>query len=194
MLFMNRCPWAKGDPLYIAYHDQEWGVPVYNDSHLFEMLILEGMQAGLSWLIVLRKRENFREAFEQFNAEKMARYTDKKISKLLTNSGIIRNQKKIQAAIQNAKAFLSIREQQGEFARYIWQFVDGVPKQNIWKTTNDVPATSKESDLMSKDLKKQGFLFVGTTICYAYMQAVGMVNDHLVACYRYREIAGAQKK
>jgi DNA-3-methyladenine glycosylase I len=191
---MIRCPWAKDDPLYIAYHDQEWGIPVYQDNHLFEMLILEGMQAGLSWLTVLRKRENFREAFEQFNAEKMARYSDKKISKLLTNSGIIRHQKKIQAAIQNAKAFLSIREQWGEFARYIWQFVDGVPKQNVWKKSNDVPATSKESDLMSKDLKKQGFLFVGTTICYAYMQAVGMVNDHLVTCYRYREIVDAQKK
>ncbi len=181
-----RCGWAGSDPLYHLYHDEEWGVPSFDDQHLFEMLILEGAQAGLNWLTILKKREGYRQAFDQFNAEKMARYSDKKIEKLLLNPGIIRNRLKVNAAVANAKHFLKTQDEYGSFADYIWQFVHGKPIINEWKTLKQVPATTKESDAMSKDLKKRGFKFVGSTICYAYMQAVGMVNDHTTDCFRYK--------
>lgn len=184
----QRCGWSESDPLYVEYHDQEWGVPLHEDKKLFEFLILEGMQAGLSWLTVLKKRNNFRQAFDHFDAEKIARYSPKHITKLMNNPGIIRNELKIKAAVKNARAYLDVREQFKNFDNYIWQFTDGKPLQNAWKTLKQVPASTKQSDEMSKALKKRGFTFVGTTICYAYMQAVGMVNDHLVHCFRYREL------
>jgi len=187
---MNRCGWTTNDPLYIAYHDQEWGVPVHNDRVLFEFLILEGAQAGLSWLTILKKRENYRKAFDYFDAEKIARYTDDHIHQLLTNAGIVRNKRKIVAAIENAKAFLRVQDQFGSFDQYIWRFVDGSPIQNQWRSMSEVPVRTKESDQMSKDLQKRGFKFVGSTICYAYMQATGMVNDHTVDCFRHKEIKG----
>lgn len=181
-----RCGWAGSDPLYHRYHDEEWGVPSYDDQHLFEMLILEGAQAGLNWLTILKKREGYRKAFDQFNAEKMARYSASKIEKLLLNPDIIRNRLKVNAAVTNAKKYLDVKKEFGSFSDYIWRFVDGKPINNKWKTMKQVPATTKESDAMSKDLKKRGFKFVGSTICYAYMQAVGMVNDHTTDCYRYK--------
>lgn len=181
-----RCGWAGSDPLYHRYHDEEWGVPSYDDQHLFEMLILEGAQAGLNWLTILKKREGYRKAFDQFNAEKMARYSATKIEKLLLNPDIIRNRLKVNSAVINAKKFLEVKKEFGSFSDYIWRFVDGKPINNKWKTMKQVPATTKESDAMSKDLKKRGFKFVGSTICYAYMQAVGMVNDHTTDCYRYK--------
>jgi DNA-3-methyladenine glycosylase I len=184
----NRCGWATSDPLYIEYHDQEWGVPVYDDQKLFEFLILEGAQAGLSWITILRKRENFRKAFDRFNPQKIAKYDQKKVKELMTNAGIIRNQLKIQAAIENAKFFLQIQKEFGSFQKYLWQFVDGLPIQNSWSTLKEIPARTPESDEMSKDLKKKGFKFVGSTICYAQMQACGLVNDHLKSCFRYRQI------
>lgn len=186
---IKRCVWCQDDPLYVVYHDQEWGKPVRDDKLQFEFLILEGMQAGLSWLTVLKKRENFRQAFDHFDANKIARYSEARLNKLFNNAGIIRNRLKIQAAVKNAKAFLAIQNKFGSFSDYIWQFVDGEPIQNKWKRHQDVPATSKQSDVMSKALKKLGFSFVGSTICYAHMQATGMVNDHLVSCFRYRELA-----
>lgn len=182
-----RC-FGGNDPLYIAYHDREWGVPNHDDRHLFEMLILEGAQAGLSWSTVLNKRENYRKAFDRFAAEKIARYNAKKIRALLEDAGIIRNRLKVESAIQNAKAFLMVREEFGAFDAYIWQFVGGQPKQNRWRTFKDIPARTAESDAMSKDLKKRGFNFVGSTICYAFMQAVGMVNDHPLTCFRQRDL------
>ncbi|HLF19984.1 MAG TPA: DNA-3-methyladenine glycosylase I [Bacteroidota bacterium] len=185
----NRCPWGNSDPLYIVYHDREWGVPVHNDRKLFEFLMLEGMQAGLSWLTILRKRENFRKAFDNFEPRKVARYNGVKIRKLLRDKGIIRNKLKIRAAIQNAKTFLKVQKEFGSFDKYIWQFVDGKPKINRWKTLKTIPPKTKVSDTMSKNLKERGFQFVGSTICYAHMQATGMVNDHLTTCFRYREIA-----
>lgn len=185
-----RCPWAKDDPLYIHYHDEEWGVPLHDDRKLFEMLILEGMQAGLSWLTVLKKRENFRAAFDNFDTEKIARYSANKITKLLQNPGIIRNPLKINAVVKNAKAFLAIQETSGNFDPYIWQFTEGKTVYNAWKNSKSVPASTKQSDQMAKALKQQGFNFVGTTICYAFMQAVGMVNDHLTDCFRYKSLAG----
>lgn len=185
---MKRCGWTTNDPLYIAYHDQEWGVPVHNDRDLFEFLILEGAQAGLSWLTILKKRENYRKAFDYFDAEKIARYTDDHIHQLLANAGIVRNKRKIVAAIENAKAFLRVQDQFGSFDQYIWRFVDGSPIQNQWRSMSEVPVRTKESDQMSKDLQKRGFTFVGSTICYAYMQATGMVNDHTVDCFRHKEI------
>jgi DNA-3-methyladenine glycosylase I len=185
-----RCPWPV-DALYIAYHDTEWGAPLHDDRALFEFLVLEGAQAGLSWHIVLKKRENYRAAFDQFDPEKVARYNQNKINKLLANAGIIRNRLKIAAAIANARAFLAVQEEFGTFDRYIWRFVDGKPIINHRRSMKEVPARTKESDAMSKDLKQRGFRFVGSTICYAHMQATGMVNDHLAHCFRHKELGGA---
>ena len=182
---VKRCGWAGDDELYQQYHDKEWGVPSYDDQHLFEMLILEGAQAGLSWITILRKRENYRQAFDGFDAQKIARYSTKKIEKLLRNPGIVRNKLKVNAAVANAKAFLQVKDEFASFIDYIWQFVEGKPKLNTWKSLADVPTTTAESEAMSKDLKKRGFKFVGATICYAFMQAVGMVNDHTLDCFCY---------
>ena len=184
----SRCGWSETDPLYTVYHDREWGVPLHDDRRLFEMLILEGAQAGLSWITVLRKRENFRRAFDGFQAGKIAQYKSRRIKRLLADDGIIRNRLKILATIQNAKAFLQIRREFGSFDKYIWQFVHGMPVQNSWKRLQDVPAVTAESTAMSKDLRRRGFNFVGPTICYAFMQATGMVNDHIVACFRHAEL------
>jgi DNA-3-methyladenine glycosylase I len=184
----TRCPWPT-DELYIRYHDEEWGVPVHDDRLLFEFLILEGAQAGLSWRTVLNKRENYRSAFDNFDAEKIARYSEAKIAKLLNDPGIIRNRLKIRSAVENAKASLKIRDEFGSFDAYLWRFVDGKPIVNHRKSMKDVPAKTKISDAMSKDLLKRGFKFVGSTICYANMQAVGMVNDHLVTCFRHKELS-----
>ena len=182
-----RCPWAKTD-LYIQYHDSEWGVPVHNDRLLFEFLVLEGAQAGLNWEIILKKRQNYREAFDHFDPACVARYGQKKRKSLLSDSGIVRNRLKIEAAIENAKAFLTVQDELGKFDKYIWGFVDHKPKQNTWRSIKEVPAKTSESDAMSEDLKRRGFKFVGSTICYAFMQAVGMVNDHLVDCFRHGEL------
>lgn len=183
-----RCEWVSANPLYIDYHDKEWGVPEHDNRKLFEFLILEGVQAGLSWLTILRKRENYRKAFDDFDARKIAQYDERRVEELLSNNGIIRNRLKIAATIQNAKAFLAIQQEFGSFDAYIWQFVGGKPKKNAWKTLKEVPSKTVESDAMSKDLIKEGFKFSGSTICYAFMQAVGMVNDHTVDCFRYNEI------
>ncbi len=183
-----RCDWVHDDPLEIAYHDLEWGVPVHDDRRLFEFLILEGAQAGLSWITILRKRESYRAAFDQFDPEKIVRYDDAKITELLANPGIVRNRLKVAAAIQNARAYLTIQEQFGSFDAYIWQFVEEKPIINAWKTLAEVPAETAESKAMSRDLRQRGFKFVGSTICYAFMQACGLVNDHLVDCFRYQEI------
>lgn len=185
----TRCEWAGTAPLYVAYHDLEWGVPAHNDRHLFEMLILEGAQAGLSWITILRKRENYRAAFDNFDPHTVARYTPNDVARLLTNPGIVRNRRKVEAAVQNARAFLQVQVQFGSFDAYIWQFVGGKPRQNGWRSLADVPAKTPQSEAMSKDLRKRGFNFVGPTICYAFMQAVGMVNDHTVACFRHAELA-----
>jgi len=182
-----RCEWARND-LAIRYHDREWGVPCHDERVLFEFLILEGAQAGLSWDTILRKRENYRAAFDNFDPRKIAKYQARKINSLLKDEGIIRNRLKILAAVKNARAFLEIQKEFGSFDRYIWQFVNGKPQVNARKTLGEVPARTAESDAMSKDLKKRGFTFVGSTICYAFMQAVGMVNDHVVSCFRYREV------
>jgi DNA-3-methyladenine glycosylase I len=182
-----RCGWARNE-LSLRYHDEEWGVPQHDDRKLFEFLILEGAQAGLSWDTILRKRENYRAAFDGFNPEAIARYDRRKTTALMRDVGIIRNRLKIESAIKNARAFLAIRSAGSNFDGYIWQFVGGAPKVNSWRSMQEVPARTKESDAMSKDLKKRGFTFVGTTICYAFMQAVGMVNDHLTSCFRYREV------
>jgi DNA-3-methyladenine glycosylase I len=184
----ERCPWPTSD-LYIAYHDLEWGAPNHDDRHLFEMLILEGAQAGLSWSTILNKRENYRVAFDHFDAERIARYDARRKAKLLANPGIVRNRLKVEATVLNARAFLKVREEFGTFDRYIWQFVGGSPRQNCFRRMQQVPARTAESDAMSKDLLKRGFKFVGSTICYAYMQAVGMVNDHLTSCFRHAEVA-----
>lgn len=183
----SRCPWAKGD-LYIRYHDEEWGVPVHDDRKLFEFLILEGAQAGLSWSTILNKRDNYRKAFDGFDPERVARYDRRKIQQLMCDPGIVRNRLKIASAVANAKSFLRTQEEFGTFDRYIWQFVEGRPRVNSWKALAQVPAHTAESDAMSKDLKHRGFNFVGSTICYAFMQAVGMVNDHLTVCFRYRPV------
>ena len=185
---VKRCAWCASDPEYIKYHDEEWGIPVHDDRKLFEMLILEGAQAGLSWLTILKKRNNYRKAFDSFDARKIARYSDSKIKKLLNNPGIIRNRLKIHASVQNAKAFLATQEEFGSFDSYIWQFTSGKPRRNKWKSLGKTPGITAESDAMSKDLSARGFKFVGTTICYAFMQAVGMVNDHITTCFRYRRI------
>jgi DNA-3-methyladenine glycosylase I len=178
----DRCPWAGSDPLYVSYHDDEWGRPVHDDRTLFEMLTLEGAQAGLSWLTILRKRPAYRRAFDRFDARKIARYDARKVSALLADAGIVRNRLKIESTISNARAFLEVRKEFGSFDAYIWQFVGGAPKVNRPKTMKDVPARTPESDAMSRDLKRRGFRFVGSTICYAFMQAVGMVDDHLTGC------------
>lgn len=184
----KRCAWAGDDPLYIAYHDGEWGVPSHNDWHLFEMLILEGAQAGLSWITILRKRENYRRAFANWDAERIARFGTKDVARLMADAGIVRNRLKISAATDNAKAFLNLRAEFGSFDLYIWQFVGGRATHQNRRTMRDVPAHTPESDALSRDLKARGFRFVGTTICYAFMQAVGMVNDHVTACFRHAEL------
>ena len=186
---MKRCTWAGlNDPLMLEYHDREWGVPVHDDRMHFEFLVLEGAQAGLSWSTILRKREGYRRAFSGFDPAKVARYSEQKVQKLTLDPGIVRNRMKIEAAVRGARAFLAIQKEFGSFDAYCWRFVDGRPKVNRLKGTDKIPATSAESDAFSKDLKKRGFSFVGSTIIYAYMQAVGMVNDHLVDCFRYREV------
>ncbi len=184
----TRCPWCLGDPLYVEYHDKEWGVPLHDDLLLFEMLILEGAQAGLSWLTILRKRPWYREAFDGFDPEKMARYGTGRVDRLLQNPGIVRNRRKVESAIQNARAFLELSAEFGTFREYLWRFVDGKPIRNHWRTLGEIPARTPASDSLSKDLKKRGFSFVGSTVCYAFMQSVGMVNDHLVDCFRYRAL------
>lgn len=184
----SRCEWVGENPLNIEYHDKEWGVPVHDDRLLFEFLILEGHQAGLSWLTILKKRENYSTAFDNFDPMKIANYDQKKIDELLNNEGIIRNRLKINAAIQNAQSFLEVQKEFGSFDRYIWSFVDGQPIVNQWKILKEIPAKTALSDKMSKDLFKRGFKFVGSTICYAFMQAVGMINDHTIDCFRYKKI------
>jgi DNA-3-methyladenine glycosylase I len=190
---MPRCAWATTEPA-ITYHDEEWGVPVHDDRVLFEFLILEGAQAGLSWNTILKKRENYRKALDGFRPEKIARYGKRDVQRLLRNDGIVRNRLKIAATIENAKRFLEVRKEFGTFDAYLWTFVDGEPIQNRWRTLADVPARTAESDAMSRDLLRRGFKFVGSTICYAFMQAIGMVNDHLVSCPRYTALGGSRRK
>lgn len=180
------------DSLYQSYHDKEWGVPLHDDRKLFEMLCLEGAQAGLSWHTILKKRENYRTAFDDFDVDKIVRYSDKKIAQLLNNPGIVRNRLKVNGVVKNARAYLAIRDSGSTFDQFLWEYVDGEPIQNHWKSHTQVPATTPLSDRLSKDLKRKGFTFVGSTICYAYMQAVGLVNDHIRDCYRHRELAGKQ--
>lgn len=184
----SRCSWCGSDPLYIKYHDNEWGVPLHDDSLLFEFLILEGFQAGLSWLTILKKREAFRKAFNGFNAYEIIRFDESKIERLMQNSTIIRNRAKISATVQNARCFLEIKEHFDSFDRYIWQFVEGRPMVNRWKSEDQIPTKTVESEKMSRDMRSKGFKFVGPTICYAFMQATGLVNDHITACFRYREV------
>jgi DNA-3-methyladenine glycosylase I len=185
---MTRCDWCGTDPLYVRYHDDEWGVPVHDDRTLFEFLTLEAAQAGLSWITILRKREGYRRAFAGFDAAKVARFTPAKIEKLLLDPSIVRNRLKVEAAVNNARRFLAVQEEFGSFDAYIWRFVDGQPIVNRWKTMKQLPATSRASDALSKDLKQRGFKFVGSTVIYAHMQATGMVNDHLVSCFRHAEV------
>ncbi|HJX29917.1 MAG TPA: DNA-3-methyladenine glycosylase I [Thermoanaerobaculia bacterium] len=183
-----RCFWVSDDPLYIAYHDEEWGVPVHDERHLFEMLILEGAQAGLSWITVLRRRESYRRAFDGFDPEKIAAYGPDKVAALLADQGIVRNRAKVEATIANARACLRLRDEPGGFSGFLWSFVGGTPLRNRWRERSEVPAETDASKAMSKELRRRGFSFVGPTICYAFMQAVGMVNDHQVSCFRHREI------
>ena len=185
----DRCPWCGTDPLYLAYHDHQWGVPVHDDRHLFEMLILEGAQAGLSWLTILRKRENYRRAFDLFALEKVAAYSQDDVQRLLNNSGIVRNRLKIASAIKNGQGVLAIIEEFGSLDAFLWRYVEGVPRQNQWQSMAEVPTRTNISDALSKDLKQRGFTFIGTTICYSFMQAIGMVNDHLVGCFRHGEVS-----
>ncbi len=185
---LNRCNWGTKNPLLIHYHDKEWGVPMHDEQKLFEMLALDGFQAGLSWSTILNRRENFRTAFDNFSIEKIAEYDQEKIDRLLQDEGIIRNKLKIYATVKNARLVKEIQKEFGSFDHYIWQFTDGKTIQNNWKSLNEVPATSAESDAMSKDLKKRGFTFVGSTICYAFMQSAGMINDHITTCFRHKEI------
>lgn len=187
---LPRCAWAGSDPLYLAYHDREWGVPVHDDRLLFEFLILEGAQAGLSWITILRKREHYRAAFAGFDPSAVARFDRPKVAALLADPGIVRNRLKVESALTNARAFLAIQEEFGSFASYQWRFVDGRPIRNAWNNIQEIPASTPVSDAMSRDLKKRGFRFVGSTICYSHMQAVGMVNDHTVDCFRWRELGG----
>ena len=187
-----RCTWCGDDPLYVAYHDNEWGVPIHDDQTLFEFLILEGAQAGLSWITILRRREGYRAAFAGFDAQAVARFTPADEQRLLADTGIIRNRLKVKAAVTNAQAFLRVQEEFGTFAKYAWGFVDGAPIQNTWKRMEDIPATTARSDAWSKDLKRRGFKFVGSTIMYAHMQATGMVNDHVTTCFRHAEVAAIQ--
>ena len=185
---LKRCPWPGADPLYVDYHDREWGVPLHDDRRLFEAVILDGAQAGLSWITILRKRQNYRKAFDGFDALKIVRYDKKKIAALMADAGIVRNRLKIESAIGNAKAYLAVREEFGTFDRYMWGFVGGKPIRNRLRSMRGIPVSSPESDTMSKDMKKRGFRFVGTTICYALMQATGMVNDHLTDCFRHKQV------
>jgi DNA-3-methyladenine glycosylase I len=187
----KRCVWTGSDPLYQAYHDSEWGVPVRDDRKLFEALVLDGAQAGLSWITILKKRENYRRAFDHFDAEKMAHYDSAKIEALLKDPGIVRNRLKVTSAIVNARAFLAVRAEFGSFGDYLWRFVGGQAVMNAWQRDDQIPTASPESEAMSRDLKRRGFSFVGPTICYAFMQAVGMVNDHTVDCFRYKEVCRA---
>lgn len=191
---MKRCEWAGGRPDYVAYHDHEWGVPVHDDRTLFEFLVLEGAQAGLSWSTILAKRENYRDAFCGFDPQRVARLPQPTLEALLRNPGIVRNRLKVEGAVRNARAFLAVQEELGSFDAYIWQFVDGRPKQNAWRSLREVPATTPEAEAMSRDLKRRGFTFVGPTICYAFMQATGMVNDHLVDCFRWKELGGDRSR
>lgn len=186
----HRCDWCGNDPLYMKYHDEEWGVPLHDDRTLFEFVLLDGAQAGLSWITILRKRENYRRALDGFDAQKIARYGDAKIAELMADAGIIRNRQKINSAIKNAKAYLSVQEKFGSFDAYLWQFVGGKTIQNTWRTMAEIPASTAESEAMSKDMKRRGFSFVGPTICYAFMQSSGLVNDHIVSCFRYSEVGG----
>ncbi len=188
---LQRCPWPGGDPLYVAYHDEEWGVPVYDDQQLFAKLILDGAQAGLSWITILRKRQAYYRAFDQFDPEKMARYDEAKFATLMNDPGIVRNRLKIRAAIQNAQAYLNIQEELSSFSEFLWGFIGETPRVNRWTLIDQIPTQSPESQAMSKALKQRGFNFVGPTICYAFMQAVGMVNDHLVDCFRFDEIVNS---
>ena len=185
----TRCPWAGSDPLYLRYHDEEWGVPVHDDRHFFEMLVLEGAQAGLAWITILRKREGYRDAFDGFDPAVVARYDDPRVEALLANPAIVRNRLKVGSAVANARAFLRVQEEHGSFDRYVWRFVDGRSRQNRWRRMDEVPAETPESRAMSRDLKRRGFRFVGPTICYAFMQATGLVNDHLIDCFRRAELA-----
>ena len=185
-----RCPWAGSDPLYRAYHDREWGVPARDDVRLFEFLVLEGAQAGLSWITILRKRDHYRRVFRGFDPARVARFDARQVERLLADPGIVRNRAKVESAVRNARAFLDLAREFGSFARYSWRFVDAAPIQHRWRTLGAVPAQSERSRAMSRDLKQRGFSFVGPTICYAFMQAVGMVNDHLVGCYRHRQLGG----
>jgi DNA-3-methyladenine glycosylase I len=187
---MKRCAWGTSDPLYLAYHDAEWGVPVHDDRKLFAMLLLEGAQAGLSWITILKRRETYRAAYDDFDPVRIAGWDGEKIEKLLHDPGIIRNRLKVEAARSNARAFLRIVEEFGSFDAFIWSFTGGIPRQNSWRDASQVPATTKESDTMSRELKKRGFKFVGSTICYAFMQAVGMVNDHTTDCFRHAMLSG----
>jgi DNA-3-methyladenine glycosylase I len=185
----QRCDWARGG-LYVEYHDTEWGVPVHDDRRLFEFLVLEGAQAGLSWETILKKRAAYREAFDHFDPAVVARYGSERVASLLVNPGIIRNRKKVESAVRNARAFLVVQEEFDTFGRYLWQFVGGAPRQNAWASRQEVPATTAESAALSEDLRKRGFQFVGPTVCYAFMQAVGLVNDHVVTCFRHAQLAG----
>lgn len=188
MIKKVRCGWCGDDPLYCRYHDEEWGVPLHDDQALFEFLVLEGAQAGLSWITILRKRENYRAAFDNFDAPRIARYGTSKIESLLQDSGIVRNRLKVEAAVTNAQKFLDMQDEFGSFDAFLWRFVDGEPRQNAWRNLADVPASTPESDAMSKELKRRGFKFSGSTICYALMQATGMVNDHTTGCFRHGEL------
>jgi len=188
-----RCGWCGSDPLYVAYHDEEWGVPSHDERHLFEMLILEGAQAGLSWSTILRKRENYRRAFAGFDARRIAKFGARDVERLMRDEGIVRNRLKIEGAVKNANAFLAVQKELGSFDRYAWSFVGGKPIQNGWIDLSQVPAKTSESDAMSKDMRRRGFTFVGSTILYAFMQAVGMVNDHVVTCFRHKPLAGASR-
>jgi len=188
MKTLQRCGWATSDPLYIDYHDKEWGVPVHDDKILFEFLILEGFQAGLSWITILKKRPHFRKAFDNFNINKIVHYDKNKINELMGNAFIVRNSLKINAAVQNAKSFMEVQKEFGSFDKYIWQFTEGKTKQSSLQKMKQIPVTTSESDAMSKDLKKRGFKFVGSTICYSFMQAVGIINDHITECFRYKEL------
>jgi DNA-3-methyladenine glycosylase I len=187
---VHRCGWCGSDPLYLAYHDEEWGLPQHDDTRLFEFLVLEGAQAGLSWLTILRKREQYRQAFAGFDAERVARFGEREIARLLGNPGIVRNRLKIESAVRNARSVLAIRAAHGSLDRFLWQFVDGLPVQNRWRSLQEIPASTPQSELMSRELRRLGCNFVGSTICYALMQAVGMVNDHLVDCFRHAELGG----
>jgi len=187
-MMKTRCTWCGADPLYVGYHDEEWGVPVRDDRELFEHLVLDGAQAGLSWITILRKRENYRRAFDGFDPNKMAKYGPRQITRLMADEGIVRNRRKIEAAIVNARAYLELQDEVGSFSEFLWQFAGGRPRVNSWKSVAQLPAKSPESEAMSKELKHRGFKFVGPTICYAFMQAAGLVNDHIVDCFRHRQV------